>query len=330
MSIRRAKRNLIVTAAAVVAVAAVGVGVWQYQNNQKTAINQSKEATPSSAKEIAKNDETYTYNEHLSNFLFLGIDNREVNETETGQSDAGQSDSLYLISWDRVENTLTRINIPRDTITEIEVFSMSGNSMGLSEDHISLAYGFGDGKHESCELSKSAVSRLFYDIPIQGYCSISLDALPLLTETVGEVEVTVPNDSLEKVNPDYKKGAVVTLNKDNTEQFVRYRDIETTQSALSRMERQEAFLDAFGEKVKERFAKNPLIVTELYENLQPYMVTNMGNDQFVKLMESTNEETTAQWTIPGKGVEGDYYDEYHVDEDAFKEKVIETFYVKAE
>lgn len=318
------------TAAAVVAVAAVGVGVWQYQNNQKTAINQSKEATPSSAKEIAKNDETYTYNEHLSNFLFLGIDNREVNETETGQSDAGQSDSLYLISWDRVENTLTRINIPRDTITEIEVFSMSGNSMGLSEDHISLAYGFGDGKHESCELSKSAVSRLFYDIPIQGYCSISLDALPLLTETVGEVEVTVPNDSLEKVNPDYKKGAVVTLNKDNTEQFVRYRDIETTQSALSRMERQEAFLDAFGEKVKERFAKNPLIVTELYENLQPYMVTNMGNDQFVKLMESTNEETTAQWTIPGKGVEGDYYDEYHVDEDAFKEKVIETFYVKAE
>lgn len=330
MSIRRAKRNLIVTVAAVVAVAAVGVGVWQYQNNQKTAINQSKEATPSSAKEIAKNDETYTYNEHLSNFLFLGIDNREVNETETGQSDAGQSDSLYLISWDRVENTLTRINIPRDTITEIEVFSMSGNSMGLSEDHISLAYGFGDGKHESCELSKSAVSRLFYDIPIQGYCSISLDALPLLTETVGEVEVTVPNDSLEKVNPDYKKGAVVTLNKDNTEQFVRYRDIETTQSALSRMERQEAFLDAFGEKVKERFAKNPLIVTELYENLQPYMVTNMGNDQFVKLMESTNEETTAQWTIPGKGVEGDYYDEYHVDEDAFKEKVIETFYVKAE
>ena len=330
MSIRRAKRNLIVTAAAVVAVAAVGVGVWQYQNNQKTAINQSKEATPSSAKEIAQNDETYTYNEHLSNFLFLGIDNREVNETETGQSDAGQSDSLYLISWDRVENTLTRINIPRDTITEIEVFSMSGNSMGLSEDHISLAYGFGDGKHESCELSKSAVSRLFYDIPIQGYCSISLDALPLLTETVGEVEVTVPNDSLEKVNPDYKKGAVVTLNKDNTEQFVRYRDIETTQSALSRMERQEAFLDAFGEKVKERFAKNPLIVTELYENLQPYMVTNMGNDQFVKLMESSNEGTTAQWTIPGKGVEGDYYDEYHVDEDAFKEKVIETFYVKAE
>lgn len=318
------------TAAAVVAVAAVGVGVWQYQNNQKTAINQSKEATPSSAKEIAQNDETYTYNEHLSNFLFLGIDNREVNETETGQSDAGQSDSLYLISWDRVENTLTRINIPRDTITEIEVFSMSGNSMGLSEDHISLAYGFGDGKHESCELSKSAVSRLFYDIPIQGYCSISLDALPLLTETVGEVEVTVPNDSLEKVNPDYKKGAVVTLNKDNTEQFVRYRDIETTQSALSRMERQEAFLDAFGEKVKERFAKNPLIVTELYENLQPYMVTNMGNDQFVKLMESSNEGTTAQWTIPGKGVEGDYYDEYHVDEDAFKEKVIETFYVKAE
>ena len=30
--------------------------------------------------------ETYTYNEHLSNFLFLGIDTRESVETETGMA----------------------------------------------------------------------------------------------------------------------------------------------------------------------------------------------------------------------------------------------------
>lgn len=331
MSKRKRKSGLILVAVAgAAAIAVAGIGIWKQQNNNNIAISQDGDTIESTAKEIVQNDQTYVYNEHISNYLFLGIDNREVQDTQTGQADAGQSDSLYLISWDRVENTLTRINIPRDTITEIEVFSMNGNSMGLSEDHISLAYGYGDGKHESCKLSKEAVSRLFFDIPIQGYCSISLDALPLLTESVGEVDVVVPNDSLLKVNPDYKKGTTVTLNKDNTEQFVRYRDIETTQSALSRMERQEAFLDAFGKKVKERFKKNPLIVTELYKKLDPYMVTNISNDQFVKLMKASNEGTSDQWTIPGEGVEGDYYDEYHVDEEAFREKVMETFYVKAE
>ena len=330
MSRRKTKQKLILAVAAcIVTAAAAGVGIRQYQHNKKMAISQTVEGTSSSGKDIVWNGQTYTYNEHLSNYLFLGIDNREIKDTQTGQTDAGQSDSLYLISWDRVENTLTRVNIPRDTMTEIEVFSMNGNSMGLSEDHISLAYGFGDGKHESCKLSKEAVSRLFYDIPIQGYCSISMDALSVLTETVGEFTVTVPNDSLETANPDYKKGTTITLTKDNTEQFVRYRDVETSQSALSRMERQEVFLDAFGKKVKERFSQNPQVVTELYENLQPYMVTNISNDQFVKLMESADTGTNDQWTIPGKGVEGDYYDEYHVDDDAFKEKVIETFYVEA-
>lgn len=55
---------------------------------------------------------TYKYNDHLSNFLFLGIDTREKAETETGSADAGQSDALYLISWDRVDNQVTLISIP--------------------------------------------------------------------------------------------------------------------------------------------------------------------------------------------------------------------------
>ena len=65
---------------------------------------------------------TYKYNDHLSNFLFLGVDTREKAETETGSADAGQSDALYLISWDRVDNQVTLISIPRDTMTPIEVW----------------------------------------------------------------------------------------------------------------------------------------------------------------------------------------------------------------
>ena len=57
----------------------------------------------------------------------------------------------------------------------------------------------------------------------------------------------------------------------------------------------------------------------------------MGNDEFVSLMESPAQgETNDGWTIPGEGVEGSTYDEYHVDDNALYEKIIETFYEEAE
>ncbi|MEI3526121.1 MAG: hypothetical protein V8Q27_08350 [Eubacteriales bacterium] len=93
------------------------------------------------------------------------------------------------------------------------------------------------------------------------------------------------------------------------------------------MERQQAFLDAFGNAA----AANPSKVTKLYEDLMPYLVTSISNDWFVKLMEALSTgETVERWTIPGEGVEGEQYDEYHVDNGALYQKILETFYKKAE
>ena len=72
----------------------------------------------------------YTYNDHLSNYLLIGVDNREPVETSVGRADAGQADALYLVSWDRVENTLTMITIPRDSMTNIETFLRAERAPG--------------------------------------------------------------------------------------------------------------------------------------------------------------------------------------------------------
>ena len=270
---------------------------------------------------------TYKYNDHLSNFLFLGVDTREKAETETGSADAGQSDALYLISWDRVDNQVTLISIPRDTMTPIEVFDQNGGSLGLTENHISLAYGYGDGGFKSLELSKNAVSSLLYGMPIQGVCAMSLDGIPELLRSFGDVTVTVPNDSLAERYPEFREGAEVTITPENAEIFLRSRDTGVSQSAITRMERQQAFLDAFGDAA----AADPSKVTKLYEDLMPYLVTSISNDWFVKLMEALSTgETVERWTIPGEGVEGEQYDEYHVDNGALYQKILETFYKKAE
>lgn len=280
---------------------------------------------------VTWNGTTYEYNDHLSNFLFLGIDNREKTETKTGQANAGQADAIFLLSWDRVTSDMTLISIPRDTMTDIEVFSADGESLGMTRDHISLSFAYGDGSYESCELTEEAVSNLLYGVPIQGCCAINMDGIPVLAEAVGGVTVTVPNDSLETADPPYQEGEEVTLTAENAEAFVRYRDTDESQSALARLERQNAFLNAYGQRVQGVFAGDPGVVTKIYESLEPYMVTNIGNDQFLKIMEGAagGDAAVERWTLPGEGTEGASFDEYHADDQALYERILQTFYEEA-
>lgn len=339
MAHKKRKKKWIVPAAAGVILVAAGAALV-YRGAADTIPQESKIAASGSETPneqtgntggVSWQGKTYVYNDHLSNFLFMGVDNREKTETSQGQADAGQTDALFLISWDRSEHNIALISIPRDTITDIEVFDVQGNSLGKSKDHISLAFAFGDGKNQSCELTEEAVSNLMYGIPIQGYCAINMDGIPILTESVGGVTVTVPDDSLEEKYPEFKEGTQVVLDKDNTEIFVRYRDITKSQSAIARMNRQNVFLDAYAEEAKEEFSENPGFIIQLYSDLSPYMVTNIGNDQFAKMLQDASQETMrSRWTVPGEGTQGTSYDEYHVDDNELYRMILETFYKEAE
>lgn len=268
----------------------------------------------------------YRYNEHLSNYLFMGIDTREpVTEYETRQ-EAGRADTIFLLSYDRVKKTVKGIAIPRDTITNIRMVAPDGTDLGTAKDHINMQYVFGDGKEESCQLMKEAVSGILYNVPIQGYCSLNMDGIAVFADILGGVEVTVPNNSLEKVNAEFVSGAKVTITKDNAEQFVRYRDTEIAQSAIDRMNRQKVYLEAVAEKVREKSSEDASLIVDIYENLEPYMVTNVGNDMLAKLLEADFDSNTGILDIPGEGVEGTEFDEYHVNETELYELILQMFY----
>ena len=268
----------------------------------------------------------YRYNEHLSNYLFMGVDTREpITEYET-QGEAGRADAIFLLVYDRVEKTVRCISIPRDTITNVRVIAPDGADMGTSKEHINMQYVFGDGKDESCRLMKEAVSDLFYDIPIQGYCSLNMDGIAVAVDVLGGVELVVPDNSLADVNPEFYEGATVTITKENAEQFVRYRDIEQNQSAITRTNRQKVFLQALSNQAKVKSSENVDFVVNMYEALKPYMVTNMGNDLLANLLSATFDSKNGVQDIPGEGVQGELHDEYHIDESQLYELVLQVFY----
>ena len=114
---------------------------------------------------------------------------------------------------------------------------------------------------------------------------------------------------------------------ETAEQFVRYRDIDKTQSALVRQERQKTFLQALVQKLRKS-KERTRIVTGLYDSVKSYTVTNMGNDIFAKLLAASQNGITDTETVPGEGTHGENFDEYHIDEDALSDLIISMFYEK--
>lgn len=324
---RRKRIAAVLVICGVLAVVAVfAAGIWKQQRKAHMETDSASVSSEENTSEsITYKGKTYVYNDHLSNYLFMGIDTK--GDMETAESgNAGQADAVFLVSVDRVTKEMQVISIPRDTMTEIEMFSVSRKSLGLMENHINLQYAQGDGKTESCELMKTAVSKLLGGIPVHGYCSVNMDGIPVMTEAAGNVQVVIPDNSLEEVNPEFTEGAEVTLTKDNVEQFVRYRNTGREQSALVRQDRQKIFIEAYMKKAQEQYAKDASFVTGLYESMKPYMVTNIGNDLFVKLLSVAQEGKSSVHTLPGKGAQGEYFDEYRVDEEALQEMIISVFY----
>ena len=319
---------VIIVLAAVILCIALGVfgrtGLFRSDETAAESGTEGWTSERSNPNAIVYDGKTYVYNDHLTNYLLLGVDTEGSIQEKKTPGSAGQSDSIFLISYDRVKETTVGLAIPRDTITQIEKFTPGGDSLGFFSDHLNLQYAYGDGKRKSCELTSAAVSRHLSGLPIGGYAAVNLESIPSLTQFLGGVEVTVPDDSLSEDNPAFYKGNKVVLDETNTELFVRSRDTRKEQSAIVRMNRQKTFLDAFASKLAKKQKKDASTVTTLYEKMKAEMITNMSTDQFVDI--AVAERSGGIKTIPGETGHEGVYDVYRIDDSGLYKMVLELFY----
>ena len=327
---RKKIQSIIITVLIIAGAAAAG-GLYLWNQAMRTEsmdsggkANGSSEASNDNV--IEYNGQTYTYNDHLSNYLFMGIDATDEVSTYKSQQDAGQADTIFLVSMDRVTEEIQVLLIPRDTMTEIGVFNPSGESLGTTEDHINLQYAYGDGKEKSCDLMETAVSGLLDGIPIHGCCAVNMDGISVIVDLVGGVEITVPDASLEEVSPEFQEGSVITLTGEKAEQFVRFRDTSKSGSSLVRQERQKTFMRALLQRVQEEVSEDAGFITEMYNAIQPYMVTSLGTDIFAKLVTSADGNTVEVETVPGEMTHPGNFDEYHINKDEFRKLLVEMYY----
>lgn len=274
----------------------------------------------------------YKRNPSVKAILCIGVDSSGMMEGKV-TGDGGQADGIFLIAHDVSTDRIKILMIPRDTMTPITLTDLSGNILGKDVNHITLAYGYGDGREQSCQWLSEAVSELLSGLKMDGYLAMNTSMIPKLNDLAGGVTVQIHVDGLEKRDPLLVKGATVTLNGKQAETFVRYRDIDIDNSAITRMSRQEQYMEGYFAAVKQNAAKDNQVITSIMDSIQSDMITNMPKDQYMEMglaVLNSQQALTGEdiLTIPGEAVTTERFDEFHYDPQGTLQMVLDLFYRK--
>lgn len=284
------------------------------------------------------NGKTYKRNTYVKAVLCMGVDRDGPMIETTLSGDGGQADGIFLLANDTARGSMKILLIPRDSMTEITKTDTSwteanGTELGEVVDHLSLSYAYGDGREKSCEYTKQAVSHLLMGLKIDSYMAADLEIIASLNDEVGGVTVTIPTMGMEQADPEFVFGQTVRLKGEQAERFVRFRDTERDNSAISRMEQQKLYISGFFQAVKEKSRTESNITEHLFEMSQDYMVTDMVKDEYLKLAINALEGdglTSASFKMtPGTGTATETYDEYYVDQEALVPILLDLFYREA-
>lgn len=326
---------LLVVLLGLLSVALIALVVFIFLNPKEPEVEETQQPTETEYLEkweegtIRYKDKYYVYNSNLDIYLLMGIDKEGPVEVAEDYVSGGQSDALFLFVMDRETEEVSVISINRNTMTRVETYQANGTNTGYTEAQICVQHGFGDGRRVSCGLTEKAVAHLFYNIPIDGYLSINVGAVPILNDSIGGVEVTVLNDMIyPEQNVVLTKDEQVVLNGEQAYVYLRGRDTDEFDSATLRLRRQEQYITSYLEKVEALLRSSSAGLVSIYEELSPYIVTNIDVVPLLEEITSYNYSPERMYTVPGETVMGEKFEEFHVDEDALYELIIDVFYLE--
>ncbi len=272
--------------------------------------------------EIEYNGTTYLPNNKIKSILFLGIDSTESPNED--RADSQQSDFVVLVVVDDNDKSFRALHINRDTMTGIREIDRNGKAYGEFEGQLALAHTYGSDEGMRCRNTVAVTEQLLYGIEIDHYISITMDAVPILNDSVGGVTLTLLDD-FTHVDPSFTKGAKVTLMGEHALSYVRERGALEDSSNLSRMERQKQYVS----ELLERYNAVGLDETsgELILELGEHIAYDYSAEGLSNLVDTLSEYTyKGTLTLSGEAVKGEEYMEYYIDEQAARQTVIDLFY----
>lgn len=242
----------------------------------------------------------------------------------------GRIDLCFLMVFDLRNDKLHVININRDSMTDVDIKTIEGKTALTDRMQIGLAYGYGDGEIVSCENFTHAVSGLMYNLPINGYVALDMDAMADINNVLSGVTLTARDTISENV---FEKD-VVTLQGNDAYRYLEKMDTVTDAVGEHgrRMERQSQYLAGWLERFEQCYSDDKGIIKKVYEAASPYLQTNLDRDACLYLfsrmrgMDIAVAEKDIQ-KLPGTYERPAHFDEYQVDTGSLVEEMLDIFYI---
>ena len=323
---------LIAVILAVIGGSLFGVHLWEQSQAQRAreAAAAVEEPPINERPRVYYGDAWYELRDDLETFLIMGLDKtgETKNETESYVNNQ-QADFLLLMVVDKTHKSYTALHLNRDTMTEIQRLGLSGQKIGTFTGQLALAHTYGSGGKDSCRNTAKAVSRFLYDVPIDHYFSITMDAIPILNDMVGGVTVHI-DDDFSAVDPALEQGKDVRLIGQQALTFVRTRRGVDDQSNLSRMNRQREFINALYQQIIAKMRANDGFGRQMAVKLADYTVSDLTTTELSNFADRFKDFTFAGiQSTTGEAVKGEQFMEYYVDDADLQRLVIDLFFEKS-
>lgn len=270
----------------------------------------------------------YVKNEDVESFLILGLDKFEDAINNDSYNNDQRADFLMLLVFDNSEKKFTAVHLNRDTMVNMNVLGVAGQKIGTVNKQLALAHTYGNGRDVSCRNTADAVSKLLNGVKVNHYLSITMDAVPILNDLLGGVEVTVLDD-FSGIDDTLIKGETVTLHGDHALTYVRERYGLEDSSNSTRMVRQRQYMTAVYDKAMLEIENDDNFVIEASSKLADYIVSDRSVNQLQEIAKKLSQyKFTEIETLEGESVVKDGLMEFRPDADSIDKIVFELFYKK--
>lgn len=278
---------------------------------------------------IYHDDTWYAQRENVETLLLMGVDKFEsqIQQQDSYRNDQ-QADFFLLLVLDHAQRVCTPVQINRDTMVQMNVLGVGGTNAGTVFGQLALAHTYGSGGSDSCRNTVDAVSAFLHGTRIDHYVSFTMDAVAALNDSLGGVTVTVLDD-FTGIDDTLRKGEQVTLHANQALTYVRSRKDMADSSNIARQQRQLQYLTAFHQRLLEVKEQDPGISAKAMLQVSPYMVSDCTVEQLGQLAEAVGAyEIGDILTIEGEAKMGAEYMEFHADEQALTELILDVLYEK--
>lgn len=276
---------------------------------------------------VSYNGKKYSLNENIVTILCCGVDKSSINENK-GFGENGQADCIFVAAIDTELKKITVIPIPRETMTDVDIYSSGGEFSGTKKEQVCLSYAYGNSSDTSSKNVIRSVSRILYGINISSYVTIDLSGIGVITTKIGGVPVTAIEDvALGAVN--IKKGQRLNLMGEQAIAYVQSRS-DDIEASTRRLARQKQFLTALISKAGNDIVSDFTRLTDYYNAMKPYTSSDITFSQLTYLVSNCltmNLGSSIEYkTIDGSIDMGEKWVEFTPEENSVLEIIFSTFY----